>query len=118
MAPRRSQSFSGQYPVWFEGLPNGPFAGEGRAVGVKDFEHATLSRAFGLAESAFWYELPSTCRGVGSSSGATRLRGRIDGFVFMGNRPDPVARIRVMQSGDKLADHDMSRRDLENLNLL
>lgn len=107
--PRTSQGFSGQTPVHFEGHPNGPFEGDGKWVGVKDFEHATLCRAFNLDPVRFHFDLPSSVRGTGSSlsgSGGGQRSGRrtIEGYVFMSGRDNPVATLYVCTDGDKLRD--------------
>jgi hypothetical protein len=85
--------------------------------GVKDFEHATLSRAFGLDPATFWFDVASTARGIGSNTGShSGRRGTIDGFVFWGEYGRPVAKLRVIWPGEKLWDSDPgSRADFERL---
>lgn len=110
---------AGLVPVRFEGHPNGPFAGDGRWRGVKDFEHATLCRVFQLDPARFWFDLPSSVRGVGSNQvgwGGGRSARRISGFVFMGGKPEPVAKLTICFEAERFADYDpTSARDFENL---
>lgn len=105
--PRTSQSFTGQTPVHFEGHPGGPFEGDGRWVGVKDFEHSTLCRALNLDPVRFYFDMPSSVRGTGSSSlgsGGQGGKRTVEGFVFMAGRDRPVATLYVCRDSDKLRD--------------
>jgi len=117
----RSQSFSGCIPVRLDGNPKkGPLAGVGMWRGVKDFEHATLCRAFGLDQARFYFDMPSTVRGVGSnsrgfdpSSGRRRL---INGFVMMAGCNEPVGKLTIVSSFDKFRDVDpTSEKDFYDL---
>lgn len=108
--PPRTQRFSGQFPVRFDGAPNGPFEGDTRWRGVRDFEHSTLCRTFGLSESRFYFDLPSTVRGIGpNNAGAAKVRaGRrlINGFVMMAGCDTPVAKLTVCFGSERFADRD------------
>lgn len=113
---RASQGFSGQIPLQFEGLNGPPFEGQSFFVSVPDCEHATLCRAFRLDQARFWFDAPSTLRGIGSNNGTQFRSGRRDihGFVMMGDRP--VARFRVVNADDRFLDMDpLSDADLQNL---
>lgn len=68
-------NFNG-YPVRFEGAPGGPLEGDGKWRGVKDFEHATLCRAFGLDPVRFYFtsRAPYTVRVLGRPDMAATLR--------------------------------------------
>jgi len=120
-APRATQSFSGGIPVRFEGAPGGPLEGDGKWRGVKDFEHSTLCRAFGLDQARFWFDLPSSVRGVGSSmsgsAGGQRAgRRRVNGFVFMAGRDEPVAKLTICFDAERFSDGDpLDFRDFCNL---
>lgn len=115
-APRSSQSFSGQTPVHFEGHPDGPFVGIGMNRGLKDFEHATICRAFGLDQARFYFDLPSSVRGIGSSRGEQRGgRRTIEGFVFMAGFDKPVATLYVLTDADRLRDmNPLDAREYES----
>jgi hypothetical protein len=113
----KSSQFSGTIPVRFEGAPGGPFAGDAKWRGVRDFEHASLCRAFGLSQTAFFFDLPSTVRGIGSNTGGhSGTRRLINGFVMMAGRDKPVGKLTIVTGGDKFADHDpQSERDFFDL---
>lgn len=118
--PRRTQSFSGQVPVRFDGAPNGPFEGDTRWRGVREFEHAHLCRVFGLDPVRFWFDLPSTVRGIGPNNrGAAVVRsGRrlLNGFVMMAGRDTPVAKLTVCFEGESFKDVDpLDARDFFDL---
>lgn len=117
MRPPRSQSFSGQTPVRLDGAPYGPLAGEGRWRGVRSFEHAELCRAFGLDQASYWFDLPSTVRGIGSASGAhSSSRGVINGYVMLGGFDKPVAKLTICRDAEKFKDVDpMNERDFLDL---
>lgn len=92
--------------------------GNARTVfhGVTNFEHGTLCRAFGLDPIRFYFDLPSSCRGVGSLSSGNRGNLRINGFIFMHGRSEPYAKITELRQGDKLRDFDPSdRKEWEKL---
>lgn len=109
--PPRSSGFSGQIPVRLEGRPDmGPLAGVGKWRGVKDFEHGTLCRVFNLDPNRFYFDLPSTVRGIGRSSvGAGGNDGRsriINGYVFAGGIDEPVGKLTIVTDWDKFKDVD------------
>ncbi len=84
---------------------------DGRAMwrGVKDFEHATLCRAFGLDQTAFYFDLPSSVRGVGSNmSGAGGNRGNrvINGFVMRAGQSEPFGKLSICWESEKFRDYD------------
>lgn len=77
--------------------------------GVKDFEHATLCRAFGLNQAAFYFDLPSSVRGVGSSmSGAGGNRGNriVNGYVMRAGRNEPWGKLTICFESEKFKDVD------------
>lgn len=118
--PPRTSRFSGQIPVRFDGAPGGPLEGDTKWRGVRDFEHSTLCRAFGLDQARFYFDLPSTVRGIGPNTrGAARLAGGrrlINGFVMMVGRDTPVAKLTVCFDAERFADHDpLSQSDFFNL---
>jgi hypothetical protein len=97
--------------VSFEGAPGGPFAGDIRFRGVRDFEHGTLCRVFGLDTNRFFFDLPSTVRGIGPNTrgaGGSLPSGRrrISGFVMMAGRSEPVAKITVTFADRRFKDVD------------
>ncbi|HTP98377.1 MAG TPA: hypothetical protein VMN56_03565 [Casimicrobiaceae bacterium] len=109
--PRRTSGFSGQIPVRLDGRPDlGPIAGMGVWRGVKDFEHATLCRVFNLDPNRFYFDLPSSVRGVGRMSaghggndGRSRL---INGYVFCCGIDEPVGKLTIVSSSDRFKDVD------------
>lgn len=113
-----SSSFSGTIPLIFEGAPDGPFAGDVKHRGVRDCEHSTLCRAFGLDQTRFYFDLCSTMRGIGPNTrGAASLRQgqrEVSGFVFMAGRDAPVAKLTVTREGKRFRDEDpTSVRDFQ-----
>jgi len=115
---RGSSASRNQVPLQFEGCNGYPFEGTSFFVSVPDVEHATLCRAFRLDQARFWFDAPSTFRGIGSSSGSQGRGGKnhIHGFVFMSGRNDPVARFRVVDADDRYLDRDpLSDADLQDL---
>lgn len=104
-----TQRFTGQYPVRFDGAPRGPFEGDTRWRGVREFDHAHLCRVFGLDPARFWFDLPSSCRGIGSNAaGAGGSRGRrvINGFVMMAGRDEPIAKLTICFDSERFRDGD------------
>lgn len=119
--PQAARGFIDCVPVCFEGAPDGPFTGEAKWRGVKDFEHATLCRAFNLDPARFSFSLPSSVRGIGANqqghSGGASARYQ-SGFVFIGEpeKSPPVAKLTICREGDRFSDVDpTSRQDWENL---
>jgi hypothetical protein len=112
-----SQRHVNHIPMQFEGLNGPPFEGQSFFVSVRDVEHATLCRAFRLDPNRFYFDVPSTLRGIGSSRGGhSSTRRQVHGFVFMAGKNDPVARIRVVDAADRFLDRDpLSDRDLQDL---
>lgn len=93
-----------QIPVRFESI-----GGEAKWRGVKDFEHATLCRAFGLDPATFYFDLPSSVRGVGSSmSGFGGNRGGrvINGFVMRAGMNEPWGKLTIVRDSEKFRDVD------------
>jgi hypothetical protein len=93
-----------QIPVRFESLE-----GEAKWRGVLNFEHATLCRAFGLDPATFYFDLPSSCRGIGSSmSGFGGNRGRriINGYVMRAGQTEPFGKLTVCFESEKFRDVD------------
>ena len=118
--PQRTTSFSGQTPVALQGHPTkGPLIGQRMYRGISDWEHATLCRAFGLDANRFYFDLPSTVRGVGSSSGAhSGSRRVVNGYVMCAGFDAPVATITVLQNertGIRGNDEVLSESDFQNL---
>ena len=103
-----------QIPVKYEAI-------DGTAMwrGVKDFEHATLCRAFGLDQVSFFFDLPSSCRGVGSNSvgyGDGRNGRVINGYVMRAGRDEPWGKLTIIKESDKIRDDDPNDlRDFYNL---
>jgi hypothetical protein len=119
--PPRTQSFSGCVPVRLDGAPNGPLAGLGLWRGVKDFEHATLCRAFGLDQCAYFFDLPSSVRGVGSNLagfGGNRGRRVVNGYVMHAAFDrKPVGKLTMVYESERFRDVDpRDERDFFNLN--
>lgn len=115
-APPTSQSFSGQIPVRFNGAPDGPFSGETKWRGVKDFEHATLCRVFQLDPARFYFDLPSTVRGIGanmSGVAGAHAAGRrlLNGYVMMAGHDEPVAKLTVCFESERFTDRDPFNRN-------
>jgi hypothetical protein len=85
--PPRTQQFSGQIPVRFDGA------------------------------NRFYFDLPSSCRGVGSNNGSARGNRVVNGFVFMAGRDEPVAKLTICFDSERFADRDpLSTRDFQDLN--
>jgi hypothetical protein len=112
-----TRQFTGAIPFRWEGAPNGPFRGDVKFRGVKDLEHSTLCRAFGLDPIRFYFDIPSSMRGVGTNTNHARSRRTVQaGFVFMHGHSAPVAKLTIATEGDRFSDSDpMSQRDFENL---
>ncbi len=120
MLPPRTASFSGQIPVRFEGAPGSPLEGKGLWRGVRDFEHGTLCRTFGLDPHRFFFDLPSTVRGIGPNQvGRGRIptgRRRINGYVMMTGRNEPVGKLSICFDAERFRDDDPGdRRDFFDL---
>ncbi len=101
-----------QYPVRME-----LFDGEAKWRGVKDFEHSTLCRAFGLDQATFYFDLPSSIRGTGSNLsgyGGNRHNRVQNGYVMRGG--EPVGKLTIVDPSDKIRDDDpQSMADFYNL---
>jgi hypothetical protein len=117
--PPSSQAFNGQIPVRFEGAPEGPFEGDTRWFGVERFEHAELCRRLQLDPVRFYFDLPSSIRGIGAQQqghgggASARLQ---SGFVFMAGRDRPVGKLTVCRAGERHGDVDpLSSGDFESL---
>ncbi len=76
--------------------------------GVKDFEHSTLCRAFGLDQASFYFDLPSSVRGVGSNSSGNRGRRTINGYVMRAGRTEPWGKLTICWESERLRDYDPS----------
>lgn len=77
--------------------------------GVHDFEHSTLCRAFGLDQASFYFDLPSSVRGVGSSmSGPGGNRGNrvINGYVMRAGDVEPFGKLSIVAASEKFRDDD------------
>lgn len=77
--------------------------------GVADFEHATLCRAFGLDQASFYFDLPSSCRGVGSNMsgfGGNRHNRVVNGYVMQAGRNEPFGKLTVCWESEKFKDVD------------
>lgn len=120
IGPSRTTSNHGLIPVRFEGAPNGPLVGDGKWRGVANFEHGTLCRAFGLDPVRFYFDLPSSCRGVGSavSGYGGQREGRIvNGFVWMVGVDKPVGKLTICRDAERFRDVDpTNERDFFDLN--
>lgn len=119
--PPTSSTFSGMIPVRFDGAPNGPIGAEGKWRGVKDFEHSTLCRAFGLDPVRFYFDLPSSVRGTGSLSsgyGGGQRHGKrlVNGYVMMAGHSEPVGKLTIVTDADRFKDVDpRDMRDFHDL---
>lgn len=86
---------------------------------VARLEHAELCRAFGLDPVRFYFDLPSSCRGVGSNmtgAGGNRNGRKIDGYIMMAGDSEPFAKLTVSSPSDRFRDVDpMDRRELFRL---
>lgn len=116
---RYAAKSTGQVPLRFEGAPGTPFEGDGRWRSTPDFEHATLCRVFNLDPIRFWFDLPSSVRGIGANQtghGGGASARRINGFVHMAGWDRPVAKISVCLEDEKFKDVDpMNERDFYDL---
>lgn len=77
--------------------------------GVRDFEHSTLCRAFGLDPIRFFFDLPSSVRGIGSNMtgfGGNRGTRTINGYVMQAGDTTPWGTITVCSPGEKFRDVD------------
>lgn len=109
---RFASGFSGRTPVRLEGAPNCILAGVGQWRGVRDFEHSTLCRAFQLDPNRFYFDLPSTVRGVGRNStgyGGNGNRNRlVNGYVMLHGRDEPVGKLTICFESERFRDDDPS----------
>lgn len=119
IGPARTAGFAGLIPVRFEGAPRGPLAGDGKWRGVANFEHGTLCRALGLDPVRFYFDLPSSCRGVGSAThgyGGQRGGRVINGYVMMVGCDEPVGKLTVCWESERFRDVDpTNERDFFDL---
>lgn len=103
-----------QYPVRLELID-----GTAKWRGVKDFDHASLCRAFGLDQATFYFDLPSSIRGTGSSlSGYGGNRGNrvINGYVMRAGLDKPWGKLTIIKEGDQIRDDDPNdMKDFYNL---
>lgn len=110
--------FSGQVPVRFDGAPGGPFAGRTLFRGVKRMEADHLCRVFELPETCY-FDLPSTMRGIGPDRAIPSMPGgarRLNGFVMMLGRSEPVGKLSVVFEHSRFKDIDpTSVRDFQDL---
>lgn len=79
--------------------------------GIKDFEHGTLCAAFGLDPIRFYFDLPSSVRGIGSLSSGNRRNLTISGYVFMHGQDRPFAKLTVLTEGSKIRDFNPTDRN-------
>jgi hypothetical protein len=117
---RGTSRFSGQIPVRFDGAPGGPLAGLGMWRGVTEFDHGVLCRTFNLDPCRFYFDLPSSVRGVGSlqsgAGGSSRGNRMINGFVMMSGQDKPVGKLTIVTGGDRFKDVDpQGERDFFDL---
>jgi|SRR5215469_5463780 len=103
---RAPGGFHGMIPVRAEGAPGTPLAGMGIWRGVRNFEHATLCRALGLDPCRFYFDLPSSARGIGSNSSGDRGNRVINGYIMMAGVDSPVGKLTICWEGEKFADRD------------
>lgn len=96
--------------------------GAGLNVGwrmLPNLEHGTLCRAFGLDPNRYFFDLPSSARGVGSSmSGAGGNRGsrEISGYVHQAGLNEPVGKLVFAHEGQRFRDVDpMDKREFMRL---
>ena len=107
---RGTSRFSGQIPVRLDGNPKGPLGAIGVWRGVTDFEHGTLCRTFSLDPNRFYFDVPSSVRGVGSMQsgygGSSRGNRIVNGFVMMSGHDKPVGKLTIVREADKFKDVD------------
>lgn len=77
----------------------------------RGLDHGTLCRQAKLDPNRFYFDLPSSARGVGSAiSGAGGLgsgRRKVDGYIMMSGRDKPWGKITIgVREGDKFRDDD------------
>jgi hypothetical protein len=107
--------FSGQTPVRFDGAPGSPWTGESKWRGVRDFEHGTLVRTFGLPDCCC-FDLPSSVRGTGSNSSGSRGSRIVNGFVMHPAFDKPIGKLTIVREADKFKDVDpTNERDFFDL---
>lgn len=99
--PRGVEIAKNQIPVRFETVH-----GEGKWRGVLNFEHGTLCRAFGLDPVRFYFDLPSSARGVGSLSSGNRRNLTINGYVMMHGMTEPYGKLTVCWESERFKDVD------------
>lgn len=93
--------------------------GQAKWRGVTDLEHATLCRAFSLDPSRFYFDLPYSCRGTGSSMsghGGNRHNRVINGYVMLAGQNEPFGKLTVCWESEKFRDVDPTdKRELLKL---
>jgi len=84
-----------------------------------NLEHGTLCKQFGLDPNRFYFDLPSSAHGVGSSTvglGGGRGAREISGYIFEAGRDRPVGKIVFAHAGQRFRDVDpMDRNEFERL---
>lgn len=86
---------------------------------MRNFEHAHLCQVFGLDPCTYYFDLPSSVRGIGANvtgyGGGASAR-RISGFVMESGRDEPVAKLSIAIDGERFKDVDPSNaRDFYDL---
>jgi hypothetical protein len=75
-----------------------------------DWEHATLCKQFGLDPCSFYFDLPSSARGTGSTvagAGGTLTGGRkIDGYILHGGTRRPIGTLTLVSESERFRDVD------------
>lgn len=113
---RAAGGFRDCIPVRLDGAPDSILTGLGLWRGIENFEHCTICRAFGLDPVRFYFDLPSSCRGTGSSSSGNRGTRLVNGYVMMVGRDTPVGKLTIVRDYDKFRDVDPSNmRDFLDL---
>jgi len=106
-------------PIRFNGAPGSMFQGDDRWRSVKDFSHSELCRAFALDQASFYFDLPSSCRGVGTATigAGGRSNSRVvNGFVMAAGRDKPVAKLTICFDSERFKDvNPLSERDFYDL---
>lgn len=88
--------------------------------GVKDFEHGPLCRVFNLDPCRFYFDLPSTVRGIGPNmvgrGSIASGRRRINGYVMQAGKTEPVGKVSVCFDAERFRDDDpTNQRDFFDL---
>ena len=84
----------------------------------RESAHRTLCHVFNLDPASYWFDLPSTAYGTGSSSGVAPGRRLVNGYVHRGPKGSaPVGTLTRVEEHEKIPDVDPhDRSDFFDLN--